>query len=401
MSEKGFSIVEILVAVTILLIIIIGTVPLMTTSVEMVHLAGEKDQETYKDSANIDIFQAQGEGQTISLGDDFDDFFTIDIEKVNEQGYEVDEGEVLKNTEYNYGEVAEITASAAPGYQFKEWEVVDGDEDIIDTKYVTTIRFPVYENMLLNAIFEEKTYTVTVDYEVQEGFLGGDLSDMGGIDSSSELSRGTHEIRESEEISIRAEAADTGYKFVGWFDEDGNQFTSDLLYDEHFIYQDLDLIAVYKNNRLFWDGNLHVTWLMWSHPGCGGEHNFSSYPNGHYNGITERRRMYRYWRAFQTASSINTVGFSRLYIHWSGSTRREGWFFLWTANRDLESDHPHGSFDGGAVDQMREDDSVGGIDSISISQGNYYIGAMGQKGMTGWPGGEREAEITVYRVWLE
>lgn len=116
---------------------------------------------------------------------------------------------------------ASSTANAGDGYQFVGWYDVNGNK----VTNGATISYTTTGNATYYARFK-KLVTQTYTRQIKNGDIWEDTTD----DTIGTLSPYTHTDVVGTSVSSTA-TAESGYKFVGWFDSDGNEVNVDMLDD--------------------------------------------------------------------------------------------------------------------------------------------------------------------------
>ena len=147
---------------------------------------------------------------------------TVDLVANPEEG-----GEVTGAGVYYYGFDVEVNAIANDGWLFVNWTDEDGVE--VSDEPLYTFIMPE-SDLLLTANFEAITYTLTLIANPEEG---------GGITGEGEFQAGNP-------VEINALPAEN-WIFINWTNEDGEEVSTEALYNFEMPESDLVLIANFQN----------------------------------------------------------------------------------------------------------------------------------------------------------
>ena len=126
--------------------------------------------------------------------------YNINVVAIGDKG----SSSVSGNGTYNYGSTAKLVANPATGYRFVKWVATNNVNDsAVSTN--ASYSFTVTSAKTLYAVFEKQTYNISVSVGSGHGSVSGG---------------GTYTYNDYCEVTA---SPDTGYKFVCWEDNDGNQ----------------------------------------------------------------------------------------------------------------------------------------------------------------------------------
>ena len=127
---------------------------------------------------------------------------------------------------YNMDDQVTVEATAAEGYEFVSWTDQDGNEVSVDTEYTFTM--PA-DDVVLTAHFDPLPFDLSLSVSPE----GTGIAEGEGI------------YLFGEEVLIEA-SPETGYVFVNWTDDDGNEFADSAEYSFNMPAQDLSLTANFE-----------------------------------------------------------------------------------------------------------------------------------------------------------